>query len=176
MQRRAHGSLAALPAKIRFTRSNEFNTAEPLPQPDFNPAWPGHVSAGRINGALNKSTRAALVSQTQTQPASAKRVTLSALGAWFDAEGEWQGAQTLASWEHQMAMGRELYASTETRGILYPLGHEAILVELVRLQCRSAAVAQPRPIRTCAYQKLYTQLPSPAVYRLLLGKAVAVLD
>jgi hypothetical protein len=58
-------------------------------------------------------------------PPSAPFMDLSALGGTMSATGTWQHF----SWEHHVVLGRDMAVRTESRGLLYPFGHRAILVK-----------------------------------------------
>ena len=92
------------------------------------------LSDTTINSVLSTSVQDDIARQTANQtlktpiaPASARRLWLSPLGAWLDARGSWPG-KSVEGWRHRMVMGRDHYVQVVQRGLLYPLGHEAIMV------------------------------------------------
>ena len=68
------------------------------------------------------------------RPTLAKRLMLTALGGWLEAEGNWPqprpSGNDLQNWTHRTAMGRDYYARVVYAGFLFPFGHAASLVEL----------------------------------------------
>src|SRR5581483_2815962 len=63
---------------------------------------------------------------TGKQPATARQLMLSSLGAWLDVNGKWPG-QAVESWRHRIAMGRDQKVQVVQKGRLYPFGNEAVL-------------------------------------------------
>ena len=72
---------------------------------------------------LTKANRLLLLQQ---QPANAQRLELSTLGGSLSAAGKWDTFE----WDHDAALGRDQIVRTATKGVLYPLGHKAVFVEL----------------------------------------------
>jgi hypothetical protein len=58
---------------------------------------------------------------------------LSALGATTNLLGQWNPPPTinLTEWHHIAATGRDVYVKIVNRGWLFPLGHQAVLVEVI---------------------------------------------
>jgi hypothetical protein len=63
----------------------------------------------------------------------ASTLELSALGATTNLLGQWNPPQTinLTEWHHIAATGRDVYVKIVNRGWLFPLGHQAVLVEVI---------------------------------------------
>jgi hypothetical protein len=63
----------------------------------------------------------------------ASTLELSALGATTDLLGQWNPPQTinLTEWHHIAATGRDVYVKIVRRGWLFPLGNQAVLVEVI---------------------------------------------
>lgn len=68
------------------------------------------------------------------KPIDVTELTLSSLGATFDAEGRWTypptGGLGLKGWQHRATLGRDHLVRTEDAGFLFPYGHRASLVNL----------------------------------------------
>lgn len=62
------------------------------------------------------------------QPPTAPYLDLSPLGGTMSAKGTWP---TFA-WEQEIVIGRDMVVKTESKGFLYPWGHRAILIQVVR--------------------------------------------
>ncbi len=58
-------------------------------------------------------------------PPTAPFLDLSALGGTMSARGSWPDF----SWEQHVVLGRDMSMRTESRGVLYPFGHRAVLVK-----------------------------------------------
>lgn len=61
-------------------------------------------------------------------PVEAKRLMLTALGAWLNLDGQWD--DDLERWEHRATMGRDHYVKVVNRGYLLPFGHRAAYIEI----------------------------------------------
>ncbi len=96
------------------------------------------------------------------------RLMLSSLGAWLDAQGDWnppaaqppgQFASNLLQWRHRAAMGRDAYVRVVRRGYLFPWGHPAVLVKITERKFARANDTGPRG----AYlrQRLFTVVLRP---------------
>ncbi|HUQ56501.1 hypothetical protein [Lentzea sp.] len=68
------------------------------------------------------------------KPVEVTGLTLSSLGASFEAEGRWSYPSTsslqLRGWQHRATLGRDHLVRTENAGFLFPHGHRASLVEV----------------------------------------------
>lgn len=64
--------------------------------------------------------------------ANANRLDLSALGTTMDILGGWAPPASLEAWHHITSQGRDQYVRVVTRGYLFPLGHKAVLIDLVQ--------------------------------------------
>ncbi|MBR0820239.1 hypothetical protein [Bradyrhizobium liaoningense] len=62
----------------------------------------------------------------QRPAAEASRLELSALGASLTASGKWRAFE----WDHRATLGRDQTVRTVTKGVLYPLGHKAVFIEM----------------------------------------------
>ena len=58
-------------------------------------------------------------------PPTTPFMDLSPLGGTMSASGSWPDF----SWQHHIVLGRDMAVRTESRGLLYPFGHRAILVK-----------------------------------------------
>jgi hypothetical protein len=64
--------------------------------------------------------------------ANAHLLALSALGTSMDVEGTWTPPAALESWHHVTSQGRDQYVKVVQRGYLFPLGHRAVLIDIVQ--------------------------------------------
>ncbi|HUO97831.1 MAG TPA: hypothetical protein VMU01_04150 [Rhizomicrobium sp.] len=66
------------------------------------------------------------------RPSLARRMMLTALGGWLEAEGVWPPPRptSVESWTHRTAMGRDYYVRVVRAGYLFPFGHAASFVQL----------------------------------------------
>ncbi len=101
------------------------------------PKNPGDTTDPVLTGdwTLSSIDHADLVTlTTQVQPAMARRLHLTALGASFEFDGQWNnpsavGADILA-WNHVAAIGRDQYVRVVYDGFLFPFGHRASLIKV----------------------------------------------
>jgi hypothetical protein len=64
-------------------------------------------------------------------PVDAHRLMLTPLGGWLDVQGRWESSDfSLAEWRHEATMGRDQYVRIVRRGYLFPLGHQAVKIEI----------------------------------------------
>lgn len=87
-------------------------------------ASPSVVRSDPFTLALTQANRRHIT--LQPSPASAARLELSSLGGTLTATGKWDSFE----WDHLAALGRDQYVRTVTKGVLYPLGHRAVFVEV----------------------------------------------
>jgi hypothetical protein len=120
-QLRADNRLIEAPAELIALASYEL-PPDPLPAD-----WAARVSDTRLGGALPESVRKDLVLQTPSRPLIADRLMLSGFGAWLDAQRDFNGSDHLVSYQHRMAMGRDILVRSVQLGRLYPFGHKAML-------------------------------------------------
>lgn len=118
---------------------------------------PGHVDAP-FRMSLDSADRHILVRQTsetwlgqrnskiEPEPADARKLYLSATGAWLDAIGTWEtkpyslvGKKSIESWEHIAPMGRDQFVKVVYPGYLFPFGHRASLVKLTERKMKDAS-------------------------------------
>ncbi|MDN5200375.1 hypothetical protein QQ008_03360 [Fulvivirgaceae bacterium BMA10] len=70
------------------------------------------------------------------RPVQAKKLMLTALGAWIDFYGNFDYPDRvgkgldLLQWEHRSTLGRDHYVKVVEAGFLYPFGHKASLVKI----------------------------------------------
>ncbi|UBM08024.1 hypothetical protein [Cupriavidus metallidurans] len=103
-----------------------------------------------FKAALNDMDRYSIVhlssnfSRSGYTPAAipADQLMLSALGAWINVRGVWDGPQSidLVAWTHRGSMGRDHYVRTVKRGFLWPFGHRAVLVEVTERKFQHGGV------------------------------------
>jgi hypothetical protein len=112
---------------------------------------PGVLAIGSVGDGpnftapLDQSVRTKLVNQTTTlklEPARARLLMLSALGAWLNVRGVWPvpaklpDAGWVESWQHRATLGRDHYVRSATVGYLFPFGHRALKVETTERKFR----------------------------------------
>ena len=85
--------------------------------PDLQPGAP---TSNPFPMTLNPEQRVAIVRQSAQPTLFGEQLRLSALGGWLTVRGP--------SWNHDVAMGRDQRVRTQSRGVLYPFGHEVSLV------------------------------------------------
>jgi hypothetical protein len=77
----------------------------------------------------------------------AKRLHLSALGALFDAEGNWDLRPLTADiqqWRHLAALGRDHYVRVMYAGYLCPFGHAASLIKITERKFQAVSGNDPK--------------------------------
>lgn len=97
-------------------------------------------------------------------PVDARKLWLSALGAWVDFHGEWTTGEyskanisSILSWDHEAPMGRDQYVRVVYPGFLFPFGHQAALVKLTERKMKDAA-----PSVAGLYQRKFLVIGTPA--------------
>lgn len=97
-----------------------------------------HVLAGRdtpFELPLDKADR--FLIKSQATPALARSLALTSVGGTLDASGRWR----TFSWDHHAVLGRDQEVRTATEGVLFPLGHRAVLEQVtLRSATESSAV------------------------------------
>ncbi len=66
-------------------------------------------------------------------PVLMRRLALSSLGAWLNAQGDWDPPQDITSllgWTHRATQGRDQFVRVVNAGFLYPFCHHAVLVTI----------------------------------------------
>ena len=119
--------------------------------------------------SLDRSDRGALVRQTadwtlaRPDPADARRLELSALGAWLDLHGQWKttpytqaGLDAILSWDHVAPMGRDQFVRVVYPGFLFPFGHRASLVKITERKIKDSKNPQAR-----LYQRKFLVIGEP---------------
>jgi len=113
------------------------------PPDDTNNPDPFRMSLNerdRFDIVLNSSTevvihtRFGVIRIYTPVPIKVDRLMLSALGAWIDSDGRWEGSKPLGNsleeWRHRGTMGRDHYVRIVRKGYLYPYGHPASLIKI----------------------------------------------
>ncbi|MBB3693170.1 hypothetical protein [Sphingomonas sp. BK580] len=88
-----------------------------------------HVVAGRTDvfePPLGKAERFFI--KVQTEPALARRVSLTSIGGSLDATGRWPHF----SWDQRIVLGRDQEVRTAVEGVLFPTGHRAVYEQVTR--------------------------------------------
>lgn len=94
----------------------------------------------------------------------ANTLELSALGANTDLLGQWNPPPAegidLVGWHHIAVTGRDIYVKIVRRGWLFPLGHQAVLIELIE---RVIEPDPESPLYAQAYlgKKTYVRVTQP---------------
>lgn len=88
---------------------------------------PFHVGDDRdIEPPLNRGRRDRIYGESGTAKPTAPFVDLSPLGGTMSASGTWP----TFSWRQDTVLGRDMTVRTEAKGVLFPYGHPAVLVEV----------------------------------------------
>jgi hypothetical protein len=86
---------------------------------------------------------------------NANTLELTALGANTDLLGQWDSPDiNLVGWHHIAVTGRDVYVKIVTRGWMFPLGHEAVFVQIAE------RVVLPDPQNGSKYADAYVGLKS----------------
>lgn len=120
--------------------------------------------------SLNPRDRVTLVRQTADpkiappQPADAKRLYLSSLGAYLDLHGTWDvtpyataGVTPILLWDHEAPMGRDQFVQVQYPGYLFPFGHRCALVKITE---RKILTPGPNP-QAYLYQRKFLIVGQP---------------
>ncbi|QXQ07825.1 hypothetical protein KX816_07470 [Sphingosinicellaceae bacterium] len=132
---RSHGVLDELDDDQRIVRAIWTRDRDGfLPPNPFN-SLPIAADRERIVKQTSGSDDAPTVTPP---PVRARRLALSALGAWLDLHVQFptadrypQGFGPMTSWDQISPMGRDQYVRIVDPGYLYPLGHAAYLVRIM---------------------------------------------
>ncbi len=76
----------------------------------------------------------------------ASHLALTSMGGWADLEGKVDRPNVgcdLKSWEHQVSYGQDQWVKVDRQGVLYPTGHEAVLVKMAERKFRYGRKGQP---------------------------------
>lgn len=76
---------------------------------------------------LRDTLRDQIVENSQHALPAVRRLELSALGGSLTARGAWDTFE----WDQTVALGRDQRVRFATQGVLYPLGHRAVFIELI---------------------------------------------
>jgi hypothetical protein len=105
---------------------DQFNSAGPTPDPWL--MWPGP------EGPIVRNDIVALSCSVISGggPVKTNFLSLSALGASIDVEGDWSPGQdsgvSLAKWVHRASVGRDSYVRVVFLGYLFPFGNRAVYI------------------------------------------------
>lgn len=96
------------------------------------------------------------------QPAQARRLILSALGAWLDLRGQWDQMDDLSvvEWKHQATLGRDHYVRVVYAGYLFPFGHPASLVKITERKFERHFRGEGQPVAFLR-QRMYIVVRQP---------------
>ncbi|SDF42950.1 hypothetical protein SAMN05216553_101599 [Lentzea fradiae] len=103
------------------------------------------------------------------KPVEVSGLTLSSLGASFEAEGRWNYRPTadlqLVGWRHRATLGRDHEVRTEDAGYLWPYGHRASLIQVAerRVARRPNPDGSPGPWYAYLRQTQYVVVQQPTV-------------
>lgn len=92
---------------------------------------------------LSNAARSSVAANSLQSPAAVERLELSALGGSLIAHGNWDNLE----WDHNCALGRDQTVRVLSRGVLYPLGHKAVFVEMTERQLDPKASAPVAALR-----------------------------
>lgn len=104
----------------------------------WSPDWEDHTAYHPFEMALGAFDRQRIVGRTarwangEPMPVPARRLMLSALGAWLDLHGKWSesSTQSLREWRHLATQGRDHFVKVVSEGFLFPFRHPAIYLEI----------------------------------------------
>lgn len=107
--------------------------------PDFGPGNPIPLTKG-------DRVRLHLETTLNGVPARLDRLELSTLGGSLDGTGDFQNFR----WRHKTTLGRDMYVHKEFVGALYPLGHRAVLQEIIERRYDDASAGGAAVLRRTA--------------------------
>ncbi|HTW98224.1 MAG TPA: hypothetical protein VMD59_05565, partial [Acidimicrobiales bacterium] len=110
-------------------------SSTPVPKPSFGEDQPGpefrfsSLSEQNRIDIVNLSANFAVVPDAAY--VAANTLELTALGANTDLLGQWSSPDVnLVDWHHIAVTGRDVYVKIVTRGWMFPLGHQAALLQI----------------------------------------------
>ena len=152
--RGANGSIDDRPSRQKIVRA-VWTRDEDMPAVNPDP-FPMPLTAEQRISIVHESSDPTLVKQGKAlvpQPVTARKLYLSALGAWLDLNGKWNAEdylnlvpQPVEAWENRAAMGRDNYVKVVTAGYLYPLGHKALRVTITERKFVAGPGAAPQAV------------------------------
>ena len=96
-------------------------------------------------------------------PVAARKLWLSALGAWLDLHGAWTtkpysqvAMSSILEWDNVAPMGRDQYVRVVYPGYLYPIGHQAALVKVTERKMKDVS-----PSLAGLYQRKFLVIGEP---------------
>ena len=79
-----------------------------------------------IRTPLTVANRSMIVANSRISFPHIRRLELTALGGSLSVSAKWSSEE----WDHEVVMGRDQHVRTQVTGVLYPFGHQAILVTI----------------------------------------------
>jgi len=151
---------------VEYTFTGNSPTKSAPVKPDFS-LWLVQAPTGlQIGGVklppMAATDRAQIIVLSSGEPATpihVNRLTLTSLGAWFDADSKWDTTQypalhlDLSAWRHITVLGRDEYVQVEHEGYLWPFGHRAALITRTQRVFYSVF-----PVDTCGDDKIFCYL------------------
>lgn len=83
-------------------------------------------------------------------PITVDRLILSTLGGWLSATANWPEI----NWSHEAAMGRDYYVRVTKSGVLFPLRHQVVYMEISERRF-SSHINRPKRLGVAALRKSY---------------------
>ena len=130
---------------VRAVWARGFRGWDPAPDLPFRNSFT--TSADDPPGQQNRWALVDLTTMRQHDRVSARRLTLTPLGAWLDLKGQWPTdvymvtepiSSPLLAWEHRATMGRDQYVRIVIAGRLFPFGHKASLITITERKFENA--------------------------------------
>jgi hypothetical protein len=123
----------------------------------------------RDRGILVRQTADPTIEGARPKAVDARRLYLSALGAYLDLHGEWSASDvkpyatadpalpSVLAWDHLAPLGRDQYVRVVYPGYLFPFGHACALVKLTERKVLEREGPQAR-----LYQRKFLVVGEPA--------------
>ncbi|MDQ4132889.1 MAG: hypothetical protein M3179_06685 [Actinomycetota bacterium] len=132
----------------------------------FEPAGDQRLGPPFQFTSLTRDQRRAIVNRMANHddpnaaPAQANLLVLSALGASLDIDGHWAPSEinNLAQWRHITSQGRDHYVRVVLRGYLFPVGHQAVRVDIIE---RVFVVAPQGHVTAYLHKKSFIRVTEP---------------
>jgi hypothetical protein len=139
LTRTTDGAGADPPAQVRALWSPDYELSQAEVVQVVNSLNPFRMSLDPLDRQMMVKLMAGFFEKTVDQhvfvprAARSQRLALSALGALFDVEGNWEvqpAGVGLEQWRHLATLGRDHYVRVVYRGFLFPYGHAASLIKV----------------------------------------------
>jgi hypothetical protein len=153
-----HARLAKLDATTR--RADEDGPVPTVRAVDYveaEPAWPDastQFTALTFPNRQNLAKHGISTNPKETVPVPVARLHVSPLGGALDVHAAWDvTGNPLVEWKHILTLGRDQYVRVVNAGFLFPLGHQAALVEITERKVAGGLAA--------LYKKMFVVVRQP---------------